>query len=509
MKKRKRSNIVFYLILFLALVLYLVSKYIKVNINCSSFEQFIFTMNNLEGTSLEPLFDGLWYVGLRLLIIIPSFLLIRYIVKRYFIIEFKNLYIRISTKKKNRYIKIFPINKILFAFIILFISIFYVAVSLRFVEYLDKIIYKSKIFEEEYVNPKDVNIEFKEKRNLIYIYVESLENSALSKENGGLEDESLIPNLEKLALDNVNFSNTDTLGGGYATYGSTWTIAGMVSQSAGIPLKVGSTKDNEYSSDSFLPGAYALGDILKDNGYKNYLAQGSSADFGGTLGYFKNHGDYEVYDYDWAKNTGLIPEDYFVWWGFEDKKLFDFSKDKLLEISKNDEPFNYTMVTLDSHFPDGYVDSSCETKFNDNYANSYYCTDQLISNFVNWVKEQDFYENTTIIISGDHLTMKNGFFIAKGIKYDRTVYHVIINSSLDSEYTKNRSFNTIDMYPTTIASLGGVIEGDRLGLGTNLFSGKETLLEKYGFKKYQNEISISSDYYNNEILKDDYIKTIN
>ena len=509
MKKRKRSNIVFYLILFIALILYLVSNYIKININCSSFEQFIYTMNNLEGTSLEPLFDGLLYVGLRLLIIIPVFIIIRLIIIKKFKIEFKELYISISTKKKTKYIKLFPINKILFSIIILLISIFYVAVSLRFIEYIDKIIYKSTLIEDEYVDPKNVKIDFKEKRNLIYIYVESLESSAVSKDNGGLEDESLIPNLEKRALDNINFSNTDKIGGGYATYGSTWTIAGMVSQSTGLPLKVGSTKDNEYSSDHFLPGAYALGDILKDNGYKNYLAQGSSAAFGGTLGFFKNHGDYEVYDYDWAKGTGLIPEDYFVWWGFEDKKLFDFSKDKLLEISKNDEPFNYTLVTLDSHFPDGYIDSSCKTKFNDSYSNSYYCTDQLINEFVSWIEQQDFYKDTTIIISGDHLTMKNGFFIAKGYKYDRMVYNVIINSGLDSKNTKNRKFNTIDMYPTTIASLGGVIEGDRLGLGTNLFSGKETLIEKYGHDKYEKEISLSSDFYNNEILKDDYIKTIN
>ena len=35
---------------------------------------------------------------------------------------------------------------------------------------------------------------------------------------------------------------------------------------------------------------------------------------------------------------------------------------------------------------------------------------------------------------------------------------------------KNRDFSTLDFFPTTLASLGVQIEGDRLGLGTNLFS---------------------------------------
>ena len=35
----------------------------------------------------------------------------------------------------------------------------------------------------------------------------------------------------------------------------------------------------------------------------------------------------------------------------------------------------------------------------------------------------------------------------------------------------------MDMFPTTLASLGAVIDGDRLGLGTNLFSDKPTLAE--------------------------------
>ena len=44
--------------------------------------------------------------------------------------------------------------------------------------------------------------------------------------------------------------------------------------------------------------------------------------------------------------------------------------------------------------------------FDSHYANSFYCSDKMIYEFINWLKNQDFYENTVIVISGDHLVMQ-------------------------------------------------------------------------------------------------------
>ena len=38
-------------------------------------------------------------------------------------------------------------------------------------------------------------------------------------------------------------------------------------------------------------------------------------------------------DYSYAIENGLIPSDYKVWWGYEDQKLFEFAKEKLLQLS--------------------------------------------------------------------------------------------------------------------------------------------------------------------------------
>ena len=85
--------------------------------------------------------------------------------------------------------------------------------------------------------------------------------------------------------------------------------------------------------------------------------------------------------------------------------------------------------------------------------------------------------------------------------YDRVVYNAFINSRVLPVNNKNRVFTTMDMFPTTLAALGISIEGDRLGLGTNLFSSKKTIPEEIGLDNFNKELKKSSDYYYKYIRK--------
>ena len=58
----------------------------------------------------------------------------------------------------------------------------------------------------------------------------------------------------------------------------------------------------------------------------------------------------------------------------------------------------------------------------------------------------------------------------------------------------------MDIFPSTLAALGAEIEGDRLGLGVNLFSGVPTLAEEYGYDYMFEELSKTSQFYNQELL---------
>ena len=405
------------------------------------------------------------------------------------------------------FVLIYPVQKknkserisIILAIIILIVSLIRIIIVTDLPGYVISKINISTFIEEEYVNPETVEIQFPEqKRNLIYIFLESMETTYYSKEDGGLSEQDLMPEISKLAKENLNFSNTSKLGGAYTPYGTTWTVAAMTAQTAGVPLKIG-VEDNSLSEYSeFLSGAYTIGEVLEENGYCNFLLLGSDATFGGRRNLFTQHGNYEIWDYLNAVEENRIGEK--VWWGYSDDNLFKFAKEKLLKLAKGEKPFNFTMLTVDTHFQDGYQCEDCREKWEEKYKNVISCSSQKVGEFVKWLQKQDFYENTTIVISGDHLTMQTNFFeLDEGQEYEKKVVNIIINSDIEAENT-SREYSTFDLYPTTLAALGAQIEGDKLGLGTNLFSQEQTLVEKYGAEYVDDELSKTSNFYDNNIL---------
>lgn len=336
-----------------------------------------------------------------------------------------------------------------------------------------------------YVDTADVEIVFPEqKRNLIYIFLESMEITYSDKDNGGAFDQNYIQELAMLAQENEDFSGADTmLNGGYSMPSTTWTMGGMFAQTSGLPLSISQSEtDNMGAEELFMPDITSLGDILDKEGYTQILHIGSDAAFGGRKSYFTEHGGYEMRDYYYSMEQERFPSDYRVWWGYEDNRLFEYAKEDLLELAEQDEPFNFTMLTVDTHFEDGYVCKDCSSRYGDNqYANVIACSSKKVAEFVKWIQQQDFYENTTIVISGDHPTMDSDFCEGIPEDYVRKVYTTYINSAVEPvNPDTRRDYTTFDNFPTTLASLGVSIKGEQLGLGTNLFSGIPTLTERYG-----------------------------
>lgn len=353
----------------------------------------------------------------------------------------------------------------------------------------------SSFIDEHYADPSMIDIAFPEKkRNLIYIFLESMENTYASQEAGGAFEQDRIPELTKLSLENENFSGAENcLNGGYALKGSTWTMAALFSQTTGMPLLIPIDMNAMSTQDVFMPGVTSLGDILEREGYQQAFVLGSDATFGGRRLYFEQHGNYDIYDYNYSIENGEIPGDYHVWWGYEDEKLFEHGKARLNELAASGKPFNFTMLTVDTHFEDGYPCSLCEDQFDDPYSNVMACSSKQVSEFVAWIQQQPFYENTTIVISGDHLTMDSDYCEDIDSSYERKVYTTYINAPVQPERTTYREFCTFDAFPTTLASLGVQIDGNRLGLGTNLFADMDTWTEVYGYENLNRELTKKSE----------------
>lgn len=363
-------------------------------------------------------------------------------------------------------------------------------------EFINNQTASAEFVERHYKNPSEVEIQFPEqKRNLITIFLESMETTYADEASGGAFSYNCIPELTELAMEYEDFSGTDTrLNGGIMMPGSTWTIAALFAQTAGVPFQVSIDGNAMGTQEHFFPGIVCLGDVLETAGYQQVFMIGSEAEFGGRDLYFKDHGNFEILDYNYAIQNRMIPQDYKVSWGYEDKKLFAFAKDKLSKLAADDEPFNFTMLTVDTHFEDGYLCEECGDAFGDDqYSNVMACSSSMIKEFVEWIQQQDFYENTTIVLTGDHLTMDSDYCEGVPGEYARKTYTCFINAAAENEMPETRrEYTTMDMFPTIVASLGAEIAGECLGLGTNLFSSRQTLLELYGYSEIYNEVAKKS-----------------
>lgn len=407
----------------------------------------------------------------------------------------------------NRYT--IPLPKILKVILFILLMLFSYFLALRqFNKSYPLHSLKDYLFEDStfidtyYVDPMEVKLTFPEKKqNLIYIYLESMEITYMSEDEGGALDYNIIPNLTKLAEKNHYFSQSDNFKGAYSSRAS-WTTGAMVAHTGGVPLKLPSISDAAYTDfEAFMPGLCNLGDILDQHGYNQTLIVGSDGSYGGRKKMYEQHGNTKVLDLFSAYDDGIVPRKYHNgWWGFEDLYLFEYAKKELLELSEQDKPFALTMLTVDTHHIGGYVCEKCQDQYDEQYSNVISCSDRQVYEFIQWIKQQDFYDNTTIILTGDHNSMDPDYF--KKIEksgYERTVYNCFINDR--GNWTgEKRGFSTMDMFPTTLAAMGVQIEGDRLGLGVNLYSNKKTLIEKYGHTGLEERLMKRSKYYDSKFL---------
>ena len=446
-------------------------------------------------------------IDVALITFVSAFVLIAFI---YLVSSVRIIWTRPNGYKKLHYVKKTSIQ--VWLIVILFFAVFandFVYYVSSYAAYARSGKQNSNYIAENYVDPNSVNITFPEqKRNLIYIYMESMENSYADKAAGGALDVNLIPNLTNLAKENINFSEGQELGGSlFSAHGATlpgvgWTAASLVSQTSGLPLKqyANGGEMDSGNVDDILTRATVMENVLNTAGYDQVFMCGSDSAYAGRNNYFMEHGGTTIKDWLTAAGDGIIPAGYNNgFWGMEDAKLYTYAKQELGQLSQSDEPFALTLLTVDTHFPDGWVDGNTLNLYDNRYENVIATSDKQMGEFLSWLQGQDFYNNTTIVIVGDHPTMdKLGEQIQKNNPdYFRTTYNCFINSAAAPIVNKGRYFCNFDMFPTVLASMGVNIDGNRLGLGTNLFSDQETLIEKDGFEKVAGELAKGSLFYEN------------
>jgi phosphoglycerol transferase len=338
-----------------------------------------------------------------------------------------------------------------------------------------------------YVNPESIQIQpAKNPKNLLLIYIESMEFSYRREDIFG---KNLISQLDNIS--GLEFSKYPQMPG------TGWTIAGIVSTQCSIPLKPIALADGNLQGEllkEFLPKATCLGDTLKKLGYKNVFLGGASLDFAGKGKYFKTHS----YDKVVGKKSWLASQKYTIEnmndWGLHDDDLFTEALLALKELSSNKKPFNLTLLTVDTHFPKGFISKSCKELGVHNYLGIVECTSHLTYKFIQEAKKSGYLDNTNIVIIGDHLSMPTP---AKQ-SLDKIENRYIFNKWISSQsFSPNRKEIThFDIAPTIIEFLGHKIVGDRYGLGFSALNKSDVEISKTRLDELYEGLNNRSDYYN-------------
>jgi len=358
-------------------------------------------------------------------------------------------------------------------------------------------------YEKHYVDSHKVKITAPEhKRNLVLIFAESLE-TAYAKEE--YFDTNLIPEMQTLAENNLNFSDNDGFGGFYEIYGAQYTQASLIAQLCAVPLRLPVKFRRYHPQNGFLPGALCLTDILARDGYNQSFLSGMVKNYAGTDKFVETHGNVKLLDWNfYAKrdklNKNADPQRKRI---VRDAKLFEYAKEELTALSQKDKPFFLILMTMDTHFgTEHFSKENCQIKYHNTsipdaeyFKNVVSCASLQISSLVEWIKAQPFYENTEIVVVGDHLTMNSTIF---NNNMKRRVYNVYINALMPEKKVnlKNRRLTALDTMPTLLEGLGYKIDGRKLGLGVSLFSGEKTLLETVGLETLDKELEKQSKIYN-------------
>ncbi|RBW68162.1 LTA synthase family protein [Bacillus taeanensis] len=249
---------------------------------------------------------------------------------------------------------------------------------------------------QKYVSPHPTYFGAAKGKNVILISLESTQSFVINKKVNG---EEVTPFLNELMNESYYFNNFYH----QTAQGKTSDSEFLIDNSL-YPLSSGSAfvrkTENEYN---------ALPAILKGSGYYSAAFHGNDKTF------WNRDVMYETLGYDryFSKEDYQVTEENSVNYGLKDIPFFEQSLQHLDEIP---QPFYAKFLTLTNHFPfllDQKDEMITELETEEGVVNRYFTTvryeDEAVRRFIEGLKKKGLYENSIIIMYGDHYGISNSY----------------------------------------------------------------------------------------------------
>ncbi len=306
-------------------------------------------------------------------------------------------------------------------------------------------------------------------KNLIFLQIESLENAVINQKING---EEITPNLNDLAAGSLYFSNYYTqVGPGNTADAEFSTLNSMYPLQDDVVFV-------DYAQNNF----NALPKLLVKNGYGTYNLNGDVPTFWNraniypALGYQKQ---ISKDSYIMSRPIGKGPTQL----GDE-----DFLNQSSAKMQNFKQPFFSTLITESSHTPfelpedlqtlpipnDGTFDW-----WQYEYLESIHYVDKAIGEFIDQLKQENLYNNSVIVIYGDHGSYTNISDVLGNEDSDfpglvhGQVPLIILNSGIENGEIKIPASH-LDLLPT-ITNLMGIKAPSDI-LGQDIFNAKNPVV---------------------------------
>ena len=284
------------------------------------------------------------------------------------------------------------------------------------------------------------------KRNLIILEIESLEYGLLGPFTGG-KHPTLMPFVSKLVTGGTFFRNVIS-----QPY-TTWSVASMFGVQCNLPLLLHHVVAGYQGDFHLSPNLRCLGDFLDLAGYDlhSYLANI-------FVGKFKTQMRMHKYKCKDVKDHKFK----------RDWDLFNYLENTVFpELKQSTRPWVLHIANADCHaMPRYFVDSRCaKRQSGPQIFQSFDCVDQVLERFITAFKNSSFFENTEVLLYGDHVLMEGN---ARKLKFPEQRALVMAFPFHEQRMvTKNTSI--YDIAPTLMKLLGVEYEPE-FPFGTDLFS---------------------------------------